>query len=1611
MTIDYATAMGDGAKSNACIDRLGRAVQGKVIGVTWKHQGSTISAIQSQRQSVFALSLKFVTLCVHDPAVKNSILNAIATRLLELSWHTKGKYLPLKSLLDFVSASELLKLTPGMFDGVFSGMLTQPVHSVAQDFFSAFLKAFVKEQAGEKDSSERVQKLVESLIASLLFRASKNETLWKTLLDDVFQGIMAAVPNVFVTLLRAIEATCKAPERKQDTQNMRHIGGSESIHLLLLLSAINFAKKSRLVLTEDALAKTVEECTGTTLQNLLQQGIMHPEEMIFAEALEIACLASKQSDIPTPLDTEIVKVFISSNPAHSSINSRQRMTSPLSKFFERVKCAITKSSKPATQSSKKTKDGDEKTKENEGTSSPVKKQQCTAASKTANEMKDFVNWVVDECIAQLYPSAPQERILFALALLSMVCSIFKTGVSGPLLSAVHVDVLLSCLWHTIDKARIMAHQILIGAVAGNNARMDSFDAPDTLRRTIEWGIKLAHTPRMHQSDAGGRVISFVMSRLLGLPHYVVKMNVVTVETNNAKRQLPFRVEVDVKVDESINRGKAEIALDFMNQLLVIEKANVGVLSANPLLASQRSPAHGILSALRACLESLPKGFVSATVNENPALRAQWKQLVADLFGAVDSVIRCVLPIVGDLAPEGYDPLSKGVESGSTSLIQAQPAEHEQIMCPFGDDDDAEGGDDDIDDDGECVDDGDEPGSEEEGGVVKCRAKGQIIIVCSWLCVKQASFLMAEIHDVMPFPAEGREEADAENILTLGQIEWTGSRFLELLLSTRHKGAIEKGYEGFRSVCTRILRCKVPRIVALTGKWVDAILAGLDSPSAKQVTRRSAGIPFALLGVLNGDLSGIATPTDLLERTMQCILDLSAGSHGDHAQVHAFNIVGNLVNKKALSAKVDNYLDKILVRILEAYTHHDWSVRNAASIAFNLVVKRRVSTASFSEFFARFPVLYQYLLEHIDALVHNQSDDLLQTSLFAVLTLLSRLQPSAYIATAAETSASGEGEQMVKIMDPEAFITPLRACAHQRTFRIREAAAFALVPIVHPSHIEAVCLDIAKALPVNSSVKPFNCNSVHGDLLQLEKLILCLVQNSNNNNSTISKELLDELSKRTWLMATGCAAIGLVAARSFNALVQQPKLVAPDSEFTQSVVCTARVTVHMMLTGMLCPNPRELAPMESLRGEMVSSLCTEFALREPKHYSDAIGETAYDLVSLLLTHTPCELYEMREACLKQLKRAVKKDISGTACFGPRGKELPGLLSTLLCVNEQYTFCQLLLLKTFVRLPEAMLAESKDEKIFDSLWIRCVELYKDDRLRTACVTLLAFLLEHWPGVEKRREHVIVLLDYLEKCSDSSRVVSERSVVAPCIGRVLGASNPVSERESVQRMWILLLRMLQDDDCFVRQDAGVVVSRLLHIPMPLSPPVALEHAHRMLVSVSGSIVSLVQPFSPDKMAVSSSGEKEQPTMLFESEPDNAYMEDAVLLQLEARNRRMIKGDKNNGPEGSLVKASDVIILVQHATQAIKTAVTTAEHRRTGQQRWITYDPRYFMLLYRALLAMVQYQQLLNDTDYQALKSLPIHPLLAQMLQRLHPEPHTSELASIDASSFLLTTSPSQQ
>lgn len=89
--------------------------------------------------------------------------------------------------------------------------------------------------------------------------------------------------------------------------------------------------------------------------------------------------------------------------------------------------------------------------------------------------------------------------------------------------------------------------------------------------------------------------------------------------------------------------------------------------------------------------------------------------------------------------------------------------------------------------------------------------------------------------------------------------------IDLLLSTRHKGAIEKTYEGYRVLCEKLLHSSSEELRVLPERWVSSLISMLGTATA--VTRRSAGIPYCLTGILQAEAASRGPINHLLNLSM------------------------------------------------------------------------------------------------------------------------------------------------------------------------------------------------------------------------------------------------------------------------------------------------------------------------------------------------------------------------------------------------------------------------------------------------------------------------------------------------------------------------------------------------------------------------------------------------------------------------------------------------------------------------------------------------------------------------------------------------------------------------
>ena len=140
-----------------------------------------------------------------------------------------------------------------------------------------------------------------------------------------------------------------------------------------------------------------------------------------------------------------------------------------------------------------------------------------------------------------------------------------------------------------------------------------------------------------------------------------------------------------------------------------------------------------------------------------------------------------------------------------------------------------------------------------------------------------------------------------------------------------------------------------------------------------------------------------------------------------------------------------------------------------------------------DFFARAPGLHAFLLRRLrtfdggaaDGADGDAATGALDQDVFALLLLLSKLVPSP---TAQQAKADA--------LDLDALVPLVRACGTLRAHRARVVASRALVPLVAPSSLPTVALDLAAELPARGGA--LRQNALHGTLLQLSALVLSLI---------------------------------------------------------------------------------------------------------------------------------------------------------------------------------------------------------------------------------------------------------------------------------------------------------------------------------------------------------------------------------------------------------------------------------------------------------------------------------------------------------------------------------------
>ena len=338
---------------------------------------------------------------------------------------------------------------------------------------------------------------------------------------------------------------------------------------------------------------------------------------------------------------------------------------------------------------------------------------------------------------------------------------------------------------------------------------------------------------------------------------------------------------------------------------------------------------------------------------------------------------------------------------------------------------------------------------------------------SWRLIKESSFLLRTIMALNH--QHGWIFLSEDHFLSLCDM------VISQLTNVTHRGAFLAIFPTF------VQACEICLDSSLSDKPEQWLLSNIRLIETKTqlVSRRSAGLPFLITGVLDASVSAPKTLQEFLKITFDELLGIANLKHASSAdekmdlpQVHAFNCIKHIFSDSALGSAVLPYINDALILSLSNLDNPTWAIKNGAVMLFTSLqgklfgsstVADGASGTNASLFFHKYPGIKEILREKLGA-----SRSLNQANVvIPILAVLSRLH----------TFVSSD-------LSLDVFIDELKnTFLKHHLWKIREMSALLISRMLHESRL----LDCISELLLCAS-ESTNNNEVHGALCCIKECL-------------------------------------------------------------------------------------------------------------------------------------------------------------------------------------------------------------------------------------------------------------------------------------------------------------------------------------------------------------------------------------------------------------------------------------------------------------------------------------------------------------------------------------------
>ncbi|KAJ6138874.1 Armadillo-like helical [Penicillium samsonianum] len=206
---------------------------------------------------------------------------------------------------------------------------------------------------------------------------------------------------------------------------------------------------------------------------------------------------------------------------------------------------------------------------------------------------------------------------------------------------------------------------------------------------------------------------------------------------------------------------------------------------------------------------------------------------------------------------------------------------------------------------------------------------------SWRSLREASLLL---HATMVNTSYGPSGTDGLNLADFANI---GGVSFTQLAELRHRGAFSNVSQTFATCCQRCSSSKDPSIRELPRNWYQEAKSTIFG-SASQLTRRSAGLPALVTGIVGSDPGTPffnAAINELHEISSLPVEYDKERQYLELPQVHAMNCLKDIFTNAKLGFHTEPFIMKALTLSAERLGSPIWALRNSGLMLFRALLTK------------------------------------------------------------------------------------------------------------------------------------------------------------------------------------------------------------------------------------------------------------------------------------------------------------------------------------------------------------------------------------------------------------------------------------------------------------------------------------------------------------------------------------------------------------------------------------------------------------------------------------------------------------------------------------------------